>query len=221
MSAVATPAIVDNMVLAVFVDSGNAALLSALSGGEIRLSPSILDSSEWPFEGRQPISEFLRGMARFSGLDDPLSQLRYERRERYLKYPAGLWTPAEPNMSELALAATLASREERQRAREKDSSLRVARVDPGEAECAALALSRGWEFWSDDSGMVPLLRTLYPAVHVERTCALVARCINDGLLTFAQGHELYEVVFKGQLELRSRAVLEWRSRRASCVLPTS
>jgi len=203
-----------------FVDSGNSALLSALAGGEIYLSPSILDASEWPFGGNKPTSEFLRGMARFSELKDPLSRLRYERRELYLQHPSGLWLRADPDLSELKLADTLASREERQRAKAKDSSLKVAKIDLGEAECAALALNRGWQFWSDDSGMVPLLRTLYPAVQVERTCALVARCINDGLLTFAQGHDLYEVIFKGQLELRSRAVLKWNNRRASCVLPT-
>lgn len=212
--------IVDNMVLAMFVDSGNAALLASLAGGEVNLSPSILDALEWPLgPGHMPISEFVKGMARFMSLSDEPSRTRLSYRERFVRTSSGLWRPATPTAAELSLANVLSSREERQRARTKDSALKVARIDPGEAECAAIAIQRNIAFWSDDSGMVPLLRILYPDVPVLRTCALVAEAINMQFLTFPQGYELYELVFKGELDLRSKAVLRWENQRAICVLP--
>lgn len=212
--------IVDNMVLAMFVDSGNAALLTALAGGEVHLSPSILDPLEWPpRSGQAPTSEFIKGMARFASLTDERSRTRLGHRERFVRTSSGLWHPLFPTEAELRLAHVLSSREERQRAKARDTTLKVARIDLGEAECAAIAIRRNVPFWSDDSGMVPLLRTLYPQVPVLRTCALVAQAINSRFLTFPQGYELYELVFKGELDLRSKAELRWEDGRAVCVLP--
>lgn len=208
------------MVLAMFVDSGRGPLLSALGGGLISLSPSILDSSEWPVQAQtQPQSEFVKGMARFNTLQDPGSRARLVERERFLQAESGLWVSATPTLDELSLATALSSREERQRAKAIDPRLRIARVDPGEAECAAIAITRSLPFWSDDSGMVPMLRILYPEVQVFRTCALLAESVNKGFLTYPDALGLYEGVFKSQLGLRSRALLRWQDQQAFCVLP--
>ncbi len=212
--------IVDNMVLAMFVDSGRAALLAALGGGNIQLSPSIVDSSEWPLTaGVEPQSEFVKGMARFARIGDSDHLMRLAERQRFLRTAAGLWVPVAPTLEELRLADDLTSREERERAKAIDRTLKIARVDPGEAECAAIAITRSISFWSDDSGMVPLLRALYPQVAVWRTCALLAEAVNQDLLSYPEALELYEGVFKGELGLRSKAVLQRVRKKAVCVLP--
>jgi len=213
-----TPIIVDNMLLVVFVDGGVSALLPALAGGSIFLSPSILDPHESTDAGREGVSEFVRGMQRYRRLGDPGSLTFLERREAFCQRPSRLWAPAEPTQAEQNLAQHLRQRETRETARRKDPGLRGARIDPGEAECAALAISRGWCLWSDDSGIVPLLRALYPAAVVERSCALVARAINEGLLNYVAGRSLYEEVFKAELNLRSRTQLRWDGQQAICEL---
>jgi hypothetical protein len=213
--------IVDNMVLAMFVDSGSATLLAALGGGGIQLSPTILDPLEWPPQaGVQPQSEFVKGMARFAGLGDAAHQPRLAERERFLQTVSELWVPIAPTVNKLRLAVVLSSQEERTRAKAVNSAVKVARIDPGEAECAAIAISRSIPFWSDDSGMVPMLRALYPQVRVSRTCALLAAAVNQGLLPYEEALDLYEGVFKGRLGLRSRAALKRLNQRAVCILPT-
>ena len=159
-------------------------------------------------------------MARFAGLGDAVNQQRLIERERFLRTTSGLWVPAAPTLEELRLAVQLSSREERQRAKAIDPAVRVARIDLGEAECAAIAMTRSVPFWSDDSGMVPLLRALYPQVRVSRTCALIAEAVNQGLLPYHDALELYEDVFKGRFGLRSRAGLKRLGGRAVCLLPT-
>ncbi|GAA5504208.1 hypothetical protein Dxin01_03977 [Deinococcus xinjiangensis] len=205
------------MVLVMFVDSGMAALLPALAGGRVYVSPSILDAAETA-EGCEPISEFMKGLSRFRRLDDDLSRLRLERRQDFLGQSAALWQPATPTLAELQLAHELTKRETRARAKAQNTALRIARVDPGEAEAAALAITRGWTFWSDDNGIVPLIRTLYPAVTLERTCALVARAVNERLLSWVEGHQLFEGTFKGQLDLHTTARLVWEAGEAKCVV---
>lgn len=212
--------IVDNMVLAMFVDSGSATLLAALGGGGVQLSPSILDPLEWPPQvGAQPQSEFVKGMARFARLGDATNQQRLVERERFLHTTSGLWVPTAPTLDELRLAVRLSSREERQRAKAITPAVRVAHIDPGEAECAAIAIARSVPFWSDDSGMVPLVRALYPHVPVSRTCALLAEAVNQGLLSYYNALELYEGVFKSRFGLRSHAALKRLGGRAVCVIP--
>ena len=218
------PVILDNMLLVVFVDGGAASLLPALAGGSIFLSPSILNPYEPTDDVHEGGSEFVAGMRRYRRQGDPASLTYLGRRMAFCERPSGLWTPAEPTASELELALRLRRRETREQARteaarQKLPVLRVARIDPGEAECAALAITREWRFWSDDSGMVPLLRALYPQVLVERSGALVARAINEGLLSYVDGRHLYEDVFKTELNLYSRAVLRWDGRQAVCVVP--
>lgn len=205
------------MVLVMFVDSGKAALLPALAGGRVYVSPSILDATETA-ESCDPLSEFMKGLSRFRRLEDGLSQLRLERRQAFLQQPAGLWQPVVPTLNELRLAHELTKRETRAQAKAQNAALRIARVDPGEAEAAAIAITRGWTLWSDDKGIVPLIRTLYPTVPIERTCALVARAVNERLLSWVEGYELFEGVFKSQLDLHTVAQLVWEDGRAKCVV---
>jgi hypothetical protein len=49
------------MVLAMFVDAGLVDLLAALAGGNLFVSPTILDPDETPPFSQQPIAEFARG----------------------------------------------------------------------------------------------------------------------------------------------------------------
>lgn len=207
------------MVLAMFVDAGQAALLPALAGRSVHVSPSILDPDEPPPYAETPVAEFAQGIHRLQGLASasPVHARRLAARTNFFLDQPALWTPEPPTLEELNYAQYLASKEARAHAKTRNPQLRMGRADPGEAECAALAVMRpGWGLWSDDSGIVALVRTLHPACTVERTCALVARAVNEGLLTFTQGHELYEHIFKGDLGLHSSVSLSWRDGRAVC-----
>lgn len=211
--------VVDNMVLAMFVDAGQTALLPALAGRSVHLSPSILDPNEGPPYLNEPVAEFARGIHRLQGLasTSAVHDRRLAARTRFFLDQPGLWTPEPPTPGELEYARYLTSKEARALAKARNPQLRLGRADPGEAECAAIAVSRsGWRLWSDDSGIVPLVRTLHPECTVERTCALVARAVNEGLLTFAQGHELYEHTFKVELGLHTSVSLGWQDGQALC-----
>lgn len=205
------------MVLVMFVDSGMAALLPALARGRVFVSPSILDATETA-NSCDPVSEFMKGLARFTRLDDVLSRGRLEYRQAFLHSPAEQWEAVTPTLEELRLANELTKKETRERARLLHPELRLARVDPGGAEAAAIAISRGWTLWTDDNGTLPLIRTLYPEVTIERTCALVARAINEGLLNWVEGYALFETTFKGQLDLHTVATLVWEQGEARCVI---
>lgn len=213
------------MVLAMFVDSGRAELLRLLAGGrDIVLPPSILEAQEWPLvPGTEPRSDFVRGMAYFQGDQGPQRetlQQRLERRTAFLQNASALWQPADLSLAEVRLAYRLTTPAKRAEARAIAPGGRVARVDQGEAECAAVAILRGGSVWSDDSGIVPMLRALYSEVTVERSCALVARAINTRLLSAHEGVEFFEIHVKEGLGIRSRAVLKVRGDgTAECVMP--
>jgi predicted nucleic acid-binding protein len=53
-------------------------------------------------------------------------------------------------------------------------------IDIGEAEAAAVAVSRGFTFLVDDRAAVQLVRCLYPEVTVLRTCGLLAHAVKKG-----------------------------------------
>jgi len=175
------PCLVDTMVLGMFVDAGRADLLAALAVGRIYLTPSILDPAEQPPFVRPPIAEFAKGVWHAQqDLGRAISARRVQRRVAY--YQSGAWHPVALSVAELQRAAYLASRAARDAARAANPAFKAKRVDPGEAECAAVAIERGWELWSDDGGIVALMRTLHPHLRVERLCGLLIRAVRAGLI---------------------------------------
>lgn len=214
-SAPATPCVVDNMVLAMFVDAGQATLLAALAGGGMYVTPSILDPLELPpFAGR-PRAEFAKGLFEAQrDLAQPLLARRAQWRTAF--YQGGGWQPVVLSARELRRAQYLASPAARAAARGLNSSFKAKRVDLGEAECAAVALERGWDLWSDDGGIVELVRTLHPSVRVERLCGLLLRAVGVGLIACEEARYLYNIVFKGELGLWTALTLHCDDGVATC-----
>ena len=190
------------MVLAMFVDGDQLPLLSALAGGSVFVTPSILSPDERPPFRGNPTSEFARGL--YAAQQD-LGQVRYALRayRRSAFYQGDFWRPLELTRLELELARYLASREAREQARKLNPQFKAKSVSVADAECAAVSIRRGFELWSDDGGIVTLVRTLFPQQPVVRLCALLARAVNEDQLDFETALDVYERVFKGELLLWS------------------
>ena len=158
------PSVIDNVVLAMSVDAGQIDLLYGLAEGEVHLTPSILDAGEQPPFTRRPESESGRGLWEAQRRHGELLMVEcVERRTAFYRgQEAGLWQPVALTADDLRLADVLTARSTRDAARAVDPDYRARRVDPGEAECATVAINRGWTLWSDDSGIVGLVRALYP-----------------------------------------------------------
>lgn len=213
-----TPCVVDNVVLAMFVDADYATLLLSLAAGSVYLTPSIVDSHEHPPFVDPPVSEFSKGLYEAQqDLGDPFMARRAQRRTAfYAAQAVGLWYPVDLSETELGLAGMLTSREIRDAARQMDPTFKTLRIDPGEAECAAVAIERGWTLWSDDHAIVTLVRTLYPQCRVERLCGLLVRAVDEGLIDCAEAQYLYNHVFKGELNLWSKLSLDCVDQMAIC-----
>ena len=213
------PCVVDNVVLAMFVDAGKANLLYELAGGEIRLTPSVLDPNEGFPLTQRPSNEFGRGLweaQRRAG--EPLMDERAKQRSAFIRAQAhGLWLPAVLTENDLLLADEFTARSTREAARAVDPNYRARRVDPGEAECAAVAINRGWALWSDDTGIVGLVRALYHDCTVERLCGLLMRAVDEDRMPCEDAAHLYNLVFKQALNLWSSLELVCRGNRAACV----
>jgi hypothetical protein len=196
------------MVLAMFVDAGLVDLLAALAGGNLFVSPTILDPDETPPFSQQPIAEFARGTFYFQQrLGRPVEAVRHHRRVAFYSAKDTDWQPVSLSTDELQATADLLNPATWRRATEIDPSVRVKRVDRGEAECAAVALTRGWTLWSDDAAIIALLGALYPGRPVERISDLLARGVCEGLISCQEAADLYNDVFKGRLKLWTRLVL--------------
>jgi hypothetical protein len=212
----ATPCVVDNMVLAMFVDAGRAELLPQLADGPICLTPTILDPSEQPSLAMRPQSEFARGLHRAEqNRADPLSARRYARRAHFLTQQES-WQPIELSRDELRLAHTLTMEETRRRVRKIDPAFKSRRIDPGEAECAAVAISRDWTLWSDDQAIISLIRALKPYCQVERICGLLERAVSERLMICPDAAHLYNDIFKGELNLWTKLSLYCDGAVAAC-----
>jgi len=215
------PCVVDNMILAMFVDADRSDLLHALAGGSIYVTPTIVDPLELPPFANPPLSEFARGLAQAEqNLDEPLSARRLRLRTQFYAAQAnGLWTPIELSEDELRFAHTLTSTSVRAQVGQKDPTFKSRRVDPGEAECAAVAITRGWTLWSDDQAIVSLVRALHPLCNVERLCGLLVRAVAEGLIDCPNAAHLYNQVFKGELSLWSKLSLHCDRGVATCREP--
>lgn len=192
--------VVDNMVLAMFVDADRAALLSDLAGSRLFVSPSIFDPAESPPYAAQPTSEFARGAFYLQGrLGEPLAAVRLHRRTAFASDVGTTWQPVALSHDELRQVETLVSPATWQHAEALDPSRRIKRVSRGEAECAAVALRRGWSIWTDDTAIIALLTVLYPEQRIERISDLLIRAARSGLLGCHEAADLYNDVFNATL----------------------
>ena len=213
----AVPTVVDNVVLAMLVDADQVALFQALAGGTLYLTPSILDPYERPPFSGSPASEFAKGLyTAHRDPGDPRLAARLRLRTAFYDLQARVWQPVSISLEELRLAGRLTSATTRQAARRAKPGLKVRRIDPGEAECAAVAIHRGWRLWSDDSAIVDLVRVLYPTCEVERLCGLLVRAVEEALIPCDDAARLYNEVFKSELNLWSSLFLRCEDDIAIC-----
>lgn len=202
--------VVDTMVLAMFVDSGHTDILAALAAGNLFVSPAIIDSDVMPPFDSQPSAEFARGTFLFQDRQgNPLADVNYNRRMAFYLEVNRAWKPVALSLAELQRQESFSSPTIWEEARSTAPSRRIARIGRGEAECAAVAVSRGWTLWSDDAAIINLLAVLHPGHPVERISDLLIRAAREGLLSRPEAADLYNDVFKGTLGL-------WSTLRLVC-----
>lgn len=199
--------IADNCLLVNFIHTGYSALLDRLLGEPVRLSPAVLDTQECVLPdlfSRRPASEFLAPlyMSRLPGYSD------YTRPASYIQsfaLKAGdLWEPAHPTEEELALAAYFRSNEARDELRRRCPEIRRERTKlaMGEAETAAVAISRRWTFLTEDQAAVELVRCLYPDVPVLRTCGLLLHAVERGHIACKEAAHLFNHRLEEEVDFR-------------------
>ncbi len=188
--------IADTSLLSNFVNTGYAHLLNRLLGGPVFLSPSVLDDQEvvHPLDSldTEPASELLRPlyMSQFPGNEAHEPWALHIRTFALGKGTA--WRPAAPTTRELVLASSFRDRKIRTKVRRECPDVRgKIELDTGEAETAAVAVSRGFSFLVDDRAAVKLVRCLYPDVPVLRTCGLLAHAVKIGHLSCDEAADLF------------------------------
>jgi hypothetical protein len=195
--------VADTMILAMFIDAGHAALLSALAAGRLFVTPAVIDPAEAPPFIHPPTAEFARGTFYLQQRQGhPVEAVRFHRRVAFYLDINAAWRSALLSIHELQQAEVFVDAATWRRER-------VKRIGRGEAECAAVAVMRGWTLWSDDAAIIALLAALYPERPVERISDLLARAVREGLIACEAAVDLYNDVFKGRLGL-------WTTRTLAC-----
>lgn len=161
----------------------------------------MLDDQEDLTPGSRPSSEFLV----------PLYLSRFPDGSRYRSATAfirafalaagTLWRPVHPTVDELTLAQRFRDKSIRAEVRAANADLRRKRseLDPGEAESAAIAVSRGWTFLTDDQAAVDVVRSLYPNVPVLRTSGMLVYAAQQGFIDCEEVADLFNLQIKGDL----------------------
>ena len=185
-----------------FVDAGHADLLSALAAHRLFVTPSIIDPADSPPFPSQPIAEFARGAFYFQERQgNPLAAVRLNRRTAFYLDAGTSWTTTALSSAELIQTEAFMNPATWSAAETMDPARSIKRVSRGEAECAAVAVTRGWTLCTDDAAIVDLLAALYPAQPVERISDLLIRAVHEGLLDCQEAADLYNDVFRDALEL--------------------
>lgn len=193
-----------------FVDTGHTSLLSALAGGSLFVTPTVLEANEIPPFTQQPSSEFSRGIFHAAERQSGLHYARrVQRRTAFLTSETPIWRPAQLSITELRQAHYFTTPLARDHAKQVDPSARIRRISQGEAECAAVAVTRGWVLWTDDNAIVNLIGALFPGHPVERISDMLIRAVHEGLIACQDAADLYNNVFKDSLSL-------WSSLSARC-----
>lgn len=205
--------VADTMVLAMFVDAGQAELLVSLAGGRLFVTPTVTDADEMPPYASEPVAELARGLFRSQAKAGVLHTNRVARRTAFYKAVGTTWLPVTLTETELRDAQRLLHPATRAAAQKINPAFKFKRVGAGEAEAAAVALSRGWTLWSDDAAIVGLLAALHPGRPVERIGRLLMRAVNEGLLSCEDAAHLYNGTFKQDLGLWTSLTLRCRNGR--------
>ena len=205
--ALAHPCIADVGVLNNFVHTGKAFLLGRILGSPVRVSPSVIDVDQLPLrpssarELADPRCDFLQTiyMSTVSGYR------HYGKRGSYassfLSCRGELWEHVMPTSKEVALAHRLRKGTSGtdlavERAR---TASPVHRLGVGEAEAAAIAVSRGWTLLTDDRATAGVVSTQNPAIGTLGTCDLLTYAVACGLLPCAEAADLYNRRIGAQL----------------------
>jgi hypothetical protein len=193
-----------------FVDAGHAALLPALAADRLFITPSVINPAETPPFVQQPLAEFARGAFTLQERQgNPLAAVRFHRRTAFYLDIGHAWTPVTLSLEELFIQERFASPATWAAAEVREPTRRIKRVDRGEAECAAVAIARGWTLWTDDAAILDLLAVLHPEQPVERISDLVIRAAREGLFGCQEAAALYNEVFRDTLGL-------WTTRTLVC-----
>lgn len=204
--------IADTSLLNNFVHSASAHVLDRILQEPVRLSKTVLDVEETllpDFPLTEPTSEFLRPLY-MAGLPGHSDYRKIAPFIQSFALDAGSrWEPVQPSEDELGLAARLSSKTIRSRMRYAcpEVSRRKTELDAGEAEAAAIAITRGWTFLTDDQASTDLLQCLYSSVPVLGTCTLLVHATERGILTCEEASELFNSRMVDELGF-------WATRRA-------
>ncbi len=201
------------MVLAMFVDGGQLELLAALANGHLFVTPTVANVDELPPYADEPVAEFARGLFWSQGKASPLHNNRVSRRTTFFQAAGVQWTPVTLTVAELIDAQRLLHPATRAEARAINPAFKYKRIGLGEAEAAAVALSRSWPLWSDDAAIVGMLAALHPGQPVERIGRLLIRAVAERLLGCDEAAHLYNVTFKQDLGLWTSVTLRCQHRR--------
>ncbi len=66
-------------------------------------------------------------------------------------------------------------------------------LDAGEAEAAAIAVTRKWTFLTEDQASVDLVRALHPDISVVRSCSLLVHAIEVGRIECSEAEVLFNL----------------------------
>ena len=205
----AQPCIVDNDLLSNFVYVGQAKLLNRLLNQSVFLSPTILDPNELDkskWGTNRPRSEFLQPLYTTYHADNAREYENYiPHIEDFVNNKAGLWKPTSVSLDELILANELSSKEIKTRLKQLKPDIKGRiRVHPGEAETAAIAISRAWTFLGDDQAIITILRALYPTVPIVRTCRLLSYAAYSDAISCPEAQEIFNERIAKEIFFASR-----------------
>ena len=201
--------IADTSLLNNFVHSGSSHLLNQLLEGPVLLSPAVMDPQEIILPGfprEPPSSELLKTLH----LASVYGQERYRKIAPFVQSFAldsgELWEPVEPTEEELILANHFRSKEIKEEVRERCPEIRRSRIrlGTGEAETAAIAVTRELTFLTDDQGSVDLIGCLFPHVPVLRTCLLLKYAVEQRYTLCKDAAELVNYRIVDNLGFRAR-----------------
>lgn len=161
----------------------------------------MADVDEMPPYATEPVAEFARGLFRSQGEPGAMHINRVTRRTAFFQVAGVRWSPVALTVAELLDAQRLRHPMTRSAARAINPAFKYKRIGAGEAEAAAVAVSRGWTLWSDDAAVVGLLAALHPSHPVERIGRLLIRAVTEGHLSCVEAAHLYNSTFKQDLGL--------------------
>jgi len=189
------PCIADTSLLLNFVYIGYADLLRTLLGDPVYLSPTVLDERDIDRVKDRPRSEFRVPPYQRGVVSDARRRAISEHVQRFASGLGTYWRPATPTEQELSLGARFRDRSIRDEVRSKNPDVKRTRIelDAGEAEAAAIAVTRKWTFLTEDQASVDLVRALHSDISVVRSCSLLVHAIEVGRIECSEAEVLFNL----------------------------